>query len=69
MRDNLLRLYITCFFVLSNVLMFAQNDEDDNGDLEGNDPPAVPINSKMILLIGIGIVYSFYVFRNQNKKI
>ncbi len=49
--------------------MFAQNDEDDNGDLEGNDPPPVPINSKMFLLLIVALGYGYYVFKNRRKQI
>ena len=67
MRINFLKLYTTIFFILSNVLMFAQGDEDNNGDLEGNDPPPVPINNKLILLIFVGLIYAVYVFDKQRK--
>jgi hypothetical protein len=69
MKKNLLKIYITCFFILSNVMMFSQGDEDDNGDLEGNDPPPVPINNKMFMLLIVGVVYSYFVFKNTKKKI
>ncbi len=68
MRIKFLKFYITSFFILSNVLMFAQGDEDNNGDLEGNDPPPVPINNKLILLLFVGLIYSVYVFNKQKKQ-
>lgn len=48
--------------------MFAQGDEDNNGNLEGNDPPPVPINNKLILLIFVGLIYAVYVFDKQMKN-
>ena len=69
MKHNFLKLYISCFFILSNVVMFAQGDDDDDGDLEGNDPPPVPINPKLIYLLIVGVIFAFYHFRKVRKTV
>ena len=52
---------------MSNIIMFAQGNNDDNGDLEGDDPPAAPINSRIIVLFVIAIAYGFYIIKQQRK--
>ena len=48
--------------------MFAQpGDEDGDGGLEGDDPAPAPINSKLIILAIIGILFVIYSF-NKKKK-
>lgn len=70
MKNNLFKLYILSFFLLSDYVLFAQPGDDtiDPGDLEGDDPAPVPINSKLILLVIVGIAFAVYKF-NKNKKI
>jgi len=51
--------------------MSAQPGDDDNnggGGLEGTDPAPAPINTKLIYLAIVGIVYAIYTFRNSRKK-
>lgn len=64
---NLLKIYAFAFFFLYDFVAFAQpNDEDNNGDLEGND---VPINSKLVVLLLLGLVFAFYSFKKNRKPI
>jgi hypothetical protein len=71
------KIFIILYFLFFNFITFAQigaspGDEDDNGGtaLEGGDPPAASINSKLWLLILLGIVYSFFLIeRNRKRKI
>ena len=68
MKKNLLHFYILTFVLFSDFVMFAQpatDDEDEN--LEGEDP-AAPINSKLIYLAIIGILFAVYKFK-QNKRV
>lgn len=69
MKRNLQQVLLTSFFILSQVAMFAQGDEDDNGDLEGNDPPAASINSRLVVLMIVGLIYSFYIIKKSTKKV
>ena len=65
---NFIKLYLFVFLFLSDFVIYAQGEEDNNGDLEGNDPPNAPINSKLVLLLIFGIALAYYSYR-KNKKI
>ena len=70
MKNTLLKLFITCTCLFSDFAMFSQiGNNDDDGDLEGNDPPAAPINSKLIILLLIGFIYAFYIIKNKRKTV
>ena len=60
------KFYLLAFLLLSDFVIYAQGDEDDNGDLEGGDP--VPVNSKLIFLLIFGIALAYVSYR-RNKKI
>lgn len=60
---------LVAFFLLHDFTLFAQGDEDNNGDLEGNDPPAAPINSKILYLALVGIVFVYYTYKSRRKQI
>ncbi len=62
---------LTAFFLLHDFRLFAQGgpgDDNDNGDLEGNDPPATPINSKLFFLALAGIAFVFYLYNTRKQK-
>lgn len=68
---NLIKFGFLFFFLLSDFIMFAQpGDDDDNGGggLEGVDPAPAPINSKIIILLIVGLVFAFYKLKNIPKK-
>lgn len=49
--------------------MFAvPGDENDTGDLEGPEPTAAPINSKLFILMIAGIVYAYIHFIKKRKS-
>lgn len=60
---------LVAFFLLHDFKLFAQGDEDDNGDLEGNDPPAAPINSKLLYLAIVGVLFVYYIYKSRRKQI
>lgn len=70
MKKNLLKFYALTFVLLSDFVMFAQGpgDNDEDGNLEGEDAPQAPINSKLIWLAIVGILFAVYTYR-RNKKI
>ena len=62
-------LYLFLFVLFSDFIMFAQPGEDgEGGGLEGNDPPAAPINGKLLWLAILGILFSFYYFNSKKQK-
>lgn len=72
MKNNLSRLYLLSFFLLTDFVIFAQTTPGDgtgDGDpLEGGDPP-LPINGKLIWLVIAAIVFAFYSYNNKTKKV
>jgi hypothetical protein len=60
---------LIAFFLLHDFRLFAQGDEDDGGDLEGGDPPAAPINTKLIYLALVGIAFVFYTLQKRRKQV
>jgi len=53
-----------------DVAVFAQpGDDDGSGGLEGNDPPPAPINTKLIWLAIIALIYGFYSIKKYRKAI
>ncbi len=69
MKLKLVHFYILTFFLFSDFVMFAQDPgtDDETGGLEGEDP-AAPIDSKIIYLAIIGLLYAVYTYR-RNRKI
>ncbi|MDI1315946.1 hypothetical protein [Flavobacterium sp.] len=66
---NLVKLYLVSFIFLSDFIAFAQpGDDDGTGGLEGGDPQPAPIDSKLILLAIIGILFAVYSFRKNRKQ-
>ena len=69
---NVYKFYLLTFVLFSDFVMFAQagpGDDDGGGGLEGGDPPPVPINSKLIVLAIMGILFIVYTFRRNKKTI
>lgn len=69
MKNNLFKIYILSFFLLTDFMLFAQpGDNDGTGGLEGNDPPPAPINGKLIWLGIAAILFAFYSYQRKTKK-
>lgn len=65
---NLFKLYLLSFILLSDFMVFAQPAADDgSGGVEGGDPPVAPINSKLIFLALIGLIFVFYSLKKRTK--
>ena len=70
MKNYLLKTFILCTCLFSDFVVFSQiGNNDDNGDLEGNDPPAAPINSKLIILAVAGIFFAIYKLKENRKLV
>ena len=69
MKNFTFKLFIFCTCLFSDFAMFSQpGNNDNNGDLEGNDPPAAPINSKLIILAIVGLLFAIYIFKTRRKN-
>lgn len=67
---NFSKLYLFALLLLTDFMLYAQpGDDDGNGGLEGNDPPPAPINSKLILLLIIGLIFAFYTIKKYRKQV
>lgn len=69
MKKNFINLFIFSTMLLSDFIIFAQpNDDDPGGDLEDDDPAAVPINGKLLWLALAGILFAISVYKNNRKE-
>ena len=72
MKTNLLKYYITAFYIFSTFVMVAQpgtgNGETGDGALEGADAPAAPIDDYVWVLALIGLLFVFLKFRTLYKR-
>jgi hypothetical protein len=65
---NIYKFYLLMFVLLSDFVVFAQpGDDDGGGGLEGSDPAPSPINSKLIVLAIMGVLFVMYTFRKNRK--
>ena len=68
---NLFRIYLLLFFLLSDFVVFAQPGDDNENPEDPEDPgdtQPLPINSKLIWLALLGVLFVYYK-RNQMKKL
>ena len=75
MKNNVLKYYITAFYLCSNLVLFAQPGDGNGGTgdeaLEGTDAPAAaPIDDYVWVLALVGLLFVFLKLRAvQNKKL
>jgi hypothetical protein len=72
MKNNLLKYYITAFYLCSTVMMFAQDpgtggDVENDGTLDAT-PVAAPIDDYVWLLALVGLVFVYMKFRAIQKR-
>lgn len=67
MKNTLLKIFIFSFFLLSDVLVFAQLPVDDEDGGLQDDDPVVPINGKLFWLAVAGIFYAIYIYRKRKQ--
>ncbi|WP_412476646.1 hypothetical protein [Flavobacterium sp. TBRC 19031] len=64
------KIYLLAFLIFADVAAFAgPGDDTGGGDLGGGDPPPAPINTYLILMIGLGLLLAFYSIRKYKKQI
>jgi len=67
---HLSKIYLLAFLVFADITAFAgPGDDTGGGDLGGGDPPAAPINTYLIIMLGFALVLGFYSFRKYRKQI
>jgi hypothetical protein len=66
---KLYSIYTLLFVLFFGFVAFAQpGAEDGGGNLGGGDPAPAPINSNLILLAILGLLFVVYTFR-KNKNV
>ena len=66
MKNKILKIGMNLFFILYGFVLFAQpGNNNGDGDLEGDDAPAAPINGKIIFLAIAGILFAYFTIRNR----
>jgi hypothetical protein len=71
MKD-LSKIYLLAFLLFADFVAFAQDgpgNDNGDGDMEDNDPPGAPINTKLFLLVVMGLLLAFYSFKKYRKQI
>lgn len=69
LMKKIFNIALVAFFFLHDYQLFAQGDDENGGGLEDNDPPAAPINSKLIYLALIGIAFALYIYKSRRKQL
>ncbi len=72
---KIFKLYLLGFFLLSDFIVFAQgpNDDTDTGggqpSLEGtSDPQPASVDSKLIYLLIVGLLFAVYTMQKRSRK-
>ncbi|MCX6184201.1 MAG: hypothetical protein NTX74_03965 [Flavobacterium sp.] len=73
MKSKIIKFGLVTYLLLTNIILFAK---DDGGDILGDgtvengptDPGDVPINSYLIWLILIAILFSLYLYKTKKVK-
>ncbi|WNM19047.1 hypothetical protein [Flavobacterium capsici] len=66
------KFYLLAFLLISDFIIYAQgpgDEGDGDGGLEGGDPQPAPINSKLILLAIIGLIFGIITIKKYRKSI
>jgi hypothetical protein len=67
---SIYKFYILTFLFLSDFVLFAQpGDDDGGGGLEGDDPPAAPIDGKLIWLAIVSVFFAYYILNKRTQKV
>ncbi len=64
------KFYLLTSLLLMDCIIYAQPGGDTGGGgLEGGDPPPAPINSQLLLLALLGLVFAFNVYKLRKKEL
>lgn len=69
MKNHFWKPFFLFSFLIADFALFAQlpGTEAEDGNLQGNDLPAAPINGALLWLAAVGIVFAFYTYKNVQK--
>ncbi|MFY8008148.1 MAG: hypothetical protein ACOVNW_00565 [Flavobacterium sp.] len=66
---HLSKIFLLAFLVFADITAFAgPGDDTGGGDLGGGDPPATPVNSYLIFMIGFALLLGFYFLTKYRKQ-
>lgn len=68
MKNNILKIFLLGFFLLTDFIMFAQPGDEGTGDPVEGDDTATPIDSKLIWLGIAAILFAVYTFSRNRKQ-
>lgn len=70
MKNLFIKRLCCLFFLFSNLTMLAQpGDETPDGTLEETEAPAAPIDTHLLWLGAIGVLYVFFYFKSRKNNI
>ncbi|NNT72035.1 hypothetical protein HKT18_07405 [Flavobacterium sp. IMCC34852] len=70
MKNSLKFYFVTLLLLAFDFVAFAQpGDDDGGGGLEGDDPQPAPIDSKLTILLIVGILFVFYTYKKSKRTI
>lgn len=70
MKNNLLKYYITAFYLCSTFVMFADPGDPPGDDFDEDPTGPAPIDDYVWILALVGLIFVFMKFRAmQNKRI
>ncbi len=70
MKNSIRTRLLFVFLLLSDFVLFAQpGDSDNTNTLEGEEAPAAPIDSHLIWLGILGMLYILYFFYSRRKAL
>lgn len=67
MRNYYKKFILSIFTLVVSFASFAQIPNPD--DIGGPTDPPAPIDTKLIWLVVIGILFAYYAFSSRNKKV
>lgn len=65
MKKHIKIVLISCSLLITLLSNAQPGDDDNNGDLEGSDPIAAPINTQLYIVLFLGIAYTYYKIRKK----
>ena len=68
MKTKILQTYLIAFFLLIDLIAFAQpGSGGDGAPIEDNDPPPTPINGKLVWLGIAALLFAFYSIQRKRR--